>query len=432
MRPDSAWQALTLPPRRFLLSRWPWRSLAYLLTGVALGVLTFVVFYLIFLGVVLTFFFLVGVVLLSGFVLSGILVARIERRRLRLIDDQPVTDPHRAPPHRGIRSWVVTRVKEPITWREFAYTLVSIALWCVDAVVLTLALFPVALAVSWPFPSVAELWVRLAWSLLGVVLLPVMAYPVTAWAAARAEITRAVLAPKETELGRRLVAVTNSRARLVDAFEAERRRIERDLHDGTQQRLVALGVELGMARMDLLALDLPEGADDEVRARIEAARDQARLALDEIRELVRGVYPQLLVERGLEAAVTDLASRSAVPTEVDVVLARRLPESVEAAAWFAVSEALANVDKHAGATQVTIRIRLAGSVLVVDVTDDGQGGAEASPGGGLYGLVDRLAVLDGRLFLSSPTGGPTVVRMEIPNSSEWSGGDGPDEGEERR
>lgn len=413
MSPDSAWHALTLPPRRFLLSRWPWRSLLYLLTGVALGVLTFVGLYLLFLGVVLTFVFLVGVVLLAGFVLAGILIARIERRRLRLIDDQPVTDPHRAPPHPGIRSWVATRVREPITWREFAYTLVSIALWFVDAVVLTLALFPVALALTWPFPSVSDLWVRLAWSLLGVVLIPVMAYPVTAWAAARAEITRAVLAPKETELGRRLLAVTNSRARLVDAFEAERRRIERDLHDGTQQRLVALGVELGMARMDLAALDLPDGGE-QVRARIDAAREQARLALSEVRELVRGVYPQLLVERGLEAAVTDLAGRTPVPTEVDLVLPRRLPAEVEAAAWFAISEALTNVAKHAEATAAQVRARLDAALLVVEVSDDGRGGAEATPGGGLHGLADRLAVSNGRLFLSSPRGGPTVVRIEIP------------------
>lgn len=417
MRPDSAWQAMTLPPRRFLLSRWPWRSLLYLLSGVGLGVLTFVVLYLLFLGVVLTFVFLVGVVLLGGFVLSGILVARIERRRLRLIDDHPVTDPHRPPPYPGVRSWVVTRAKEPVTWREFAYTLVSIALWFLDAVVLALALFPVALAMTWPFPSVSELWVRLAWSLLGVLLIPVMAYPVTAWAAARAEITRAVLAPKETELGRRLVAVTNSRARLVDAFEAERRRIERDLHDGTQQRLVALGVELGMARMDLAALDLPEGGE-EVRDRIDAAREQARLALTEVRELVRGVYPQLLVERGLDAAVTDLAGRSPIPTEVDAVLPRRLSATVEATAWFAISEALTNVAKHAEAAGAKVWIRLDTSLLVVEITDDGRGGAEAPPGGGLHGLVDRLAVSNGRLFLSSPVGGPTVVRIEIPCGTE--------------
>lgn len=417
MRPESAWQAMTLPPRRFLLSRWPWRSLLYLLSGVGLGVITFVLLYLLFLAVVFTFVFLVGVVLLAGFVLSGILVARIERRRLRLIDDQPVTDPHRPPAHPGIRAWLVTRAKEPVTWREFAYTLVSIALWFVDAVVLALALFPIALAGVGLFPSVSEPLVRLAWSLLGVLLIPVMAYPVTAWAAARAEITRAVLAPRETELGRRLTAVTNSRARLADAFEAERRRIERDLHDGTQQRLVALGVELGMARMDLAAMDLPAGGE-QVRDRIEAAREQARLALTEVRELVRGVYPQLLVERGLEAAVAELAGRNPVPTTVDAVVPRRLSESVETTAWFAVGEVLANVAKHADAEQVTVRVRLDVSVLVIEVTDDGRGGAEARPGGGLFGLVDRLAVVGGSLFLSSPAGGPTVVRIEVPCGTE--------------
>lgn len=413
MRARTAWEALTTPVRVFLTSRWPWRAALYLLTGTLLGGVVFVVFYFLFLSVVITLVYVVGALLLAGFVLAGLLVSRLERRRLRIIDDNPIENPHRTPDHPGWRSWVWTRVREPITWRELAFTLVSaVALWWIDAVFLALGLFPIALTVGGVITVAAgttgdDVWASLLVALVGLVLFPVMAYPVTAWAAARAEITRAVVAPKETELGRRLTAVTSSRARLVDAFEVERRRIERDLHDGTQQRLVALGVELGLAK-----LDLPK--DSETYARVDAAQRQATEALQELRELVRGVYPQLLVERGLEAAAEDLAGRTPVPITVEVALPRRLPPAVETTTYFAISEALANVAKHAAAEHGSVKVRLETDVLVAEVTDDGAGGADPEQGSGLSGLVDRLAVLDGRLFVSSPPGGPTVVRIEVP------------------
>ena len=134
----TAWQAITLPPRAFLTSAWPWRSLLYLLSGVAVGAITFVVFYLLLIGAVITIIYVVGLLLLCGFALCGILVARFERARLRLVDDNPVVDPHRPPDRPGLRSWIATRAREPMTWRELAYALVSIALWALDAVVVVL------------------------------------------------------------------------------------------------------------------------------------------------------------------------------------------------------------------------------------------------------------------------------------------------------
>ncbi|MGH3648381.1 MAG: sensor histidine kinase [Micromonosporaceae bacterium] len=238
-------------------------------------------------------------------------------------------------------------------------------------------------------------------------LLAVAAYPIAAWAAARAEMTRAVLAPRDAELGKRLVEVTRSRARLVDAFESERRRIERDLHDGAQQRLVALNVALGLARLDV-------AEDSPAYQRIGEAQQQAGQALDELRELVRGLHPQVLTDRGLPAAVADVAGRSPVPVDVDVALPKRQPAGVEATAYFAVCEALANVAKHATATRATVRGRLDSAALVIEVRDNGVGGARPAPGSGLSGLADRVSVVDGRLFLSSPAGGPTVVRVELP------------------
>jgi signal transduction histidine kinase len=255
---------------------------------------------------------------------------------------------------------------------------------------------------SAPLQPTTELLTSLPLAAAGLVMLPLAAYPVTAWAAVRATLVRTVLAADEAELVR-------SRARLVDAFENERRRIERDLHDGAQQRLVALTMKLGLAR-----LDLPPGSPAE--AQVREAYDEAQRALAELRELIRGVHPQVLTDRGLPAAVLDVAGRSQVPVDVDLVLqeGRRLPPAVEVTAYYVVSEALTNVAKHSGASRCRVRGRLVKGVLDLEVRDDGVGGADQRGGSGLEGLADRLAVVDGAMSLSSPVGGPTVLRAEIP------------------
>jgi signal transduction histidine kinase len=206
----------------------------------------------------------------------------------------------------------------------------------------------------------------------------------------------------------RLEEVRASRARIVEAADAARRRVERDLHDGAQQRLVNLSLLVGMAQARVPA-EAPA-----VEGLLRQAGGEAALALQELRELAQGLHPAALTELGLEAAVETLAERSPVPVEVTASTNGRPPAPVEAAAYFVVSEALANAAKHAGATVVSVRISHDGDRLRVEVADDGVGGAEVRPGSGLEGLADRVAALDGRLSLRSEPGAGTRVEVDLP------------------
>ena len=239
-------------------------------------------------------------------------------------------------------------------------------------------------------------------------LLIALPYAVAALAAGHGALARALLGGAPTErLRAELVEVTRSRARLVDAFAAERRRIERDLHDGAQQRLVGLTLQLGMAKLDV-------AADTPAATAVATAHDQAKLLMAELRELIHGIHPQVLTDLGLPAAVRELADRSPVPVTVDAKVTGRPPGHVEAAAYFMVAEALTNVAKHSGARAAEVRIRRYGDLLSVRVTDDGRGGADPARGTGLAGLADRVAVSDGHMYLSSPPGGPTILSLELP------------------
>ena len=197
--------------------------------------------------------------------------------------------------------------------------------------------------------------------------------------------------------------------RVVAAGDAARGRVERDLHDGAQQRLVSLTLALRVARTQLA-----DDADPAMRLSLEQASEDARLALAELRELARGIHPAILTEAGLGAAVQSLADRSAVPTIVEGATAARFAPAVERAAYFVVSEALANVNKYARGTRATVRLGREGELLTVEVTDDGVGGADASRGSGLRGLADRLSAIDGSLVIESPPGGGTLLRAMIP------------------
>lgn len=423
MSAGAPWSAMVQTPRRFLLSRWPWLSLLYLLTGVGVGVIILLCFGLIVIGVtalvrviVLTKLSpasaasLIGViVLLCVFVLCGMVLARLERRRIKLIDSEPIERPRGKTEPFDLRTWVLTRMRDPMTWQEVGYAVVCTILCLLDGLVVGLAIAPFFVAVTSATDLILQIdpLESLVVMVIGIVLIPFFAYLVTAWAGARSAISRAVLAPKESELGRRLTEVTTSRARLVDAFESERRRIERDLHDGTQQRLVALSVELGLARMDV-----PAGSEAAVR--LADAQEQARLALVELRELVRGVYPQVLVERGLATALSDLVSRSTLDVDLRTEVADRYAEPTEIAIYFAVAEALTNAAKHSGAERAAVSLAWRAGRLIAEVTDDGAGGADPQAGTGMLGLADRLAVVEGRMYVSSPIGGPTVVRFEVP------------------
>jgi signal transduction histidine kinase len=358
------------------------------------------------------------VALLSGLVglpLLALPLAALERRRLALLG-LPVPDsPHRTP-RPGLGAWLRLRYGEGATWRELAYVLLmATVLGVVDALV-ALAVGASALAVIAP-PleprSTGPMWgARFGFAVLLVLAL----YLALLVAAGRAAIVRALIGG-EVELAVR--ELTRSRARLVDAFEVERRRIERDLHDGAQQRLVALTMTLGLAELELG--DAPGPA----RELVGQARVHADAALTELRELVRGIHPQALADHGLVAAVAELADRSPVPVALAVDLDRRLPSTVESTGYFVIAEALANAAKHAQAERVDVAAHLAtgatlaggaGATLVVEVRDDGRGGADPAAGTGLAGLADRVGAIGGTLTLSSPLGGPTVLRLEVPCS----------------
>ncbi|WP_280666234.1 MULTISPECIES: sensor histidine kinase [unclassified Kitasatospora] len=219
----------------------------------------------------------------------------------------------------------------------------------------------------------------------------------------------ALLGPNRArELERRVEDLAESRAGVVDAADAERRRIERDLHDGAQQRLVSLAMNLGLARKTLK--DVPP----EVMRVIVEAHEEAQAAIVELRDLVRGLHPVVLEDRGLDAALSGIAARAPVPVRLDVHLPERVSPTVEAVAYFVVSEALANVAKHARASRVDLAVRRSGPLLRIVITDDGVGGADPAKGTGLTGLRKRAASVDGVLSITSPLGGPTTITVELP------------------
>jgi signal transduction histidine kinase len=223
-----------------------------------------------------------------------------------------------------------------------------------------------------------------------------------------AGLLRTHLSLLDAELRARLEELRASRARIVEAGDAERRRLERDLHDGAQSRLVALKLLLSSARLRA------QRSHSELETVLGEAIDEVDTSLSELRELARGIHPAVLTDHGLEPALQALASRAPVPVTVEADDDERLPGPVESAAYFVVSEALANVAKYAEATHAEVAVRRANGRLTVDVTDDGIGGADAARGSGLRGLADRVAALDGTLSLDSPAGGGTHLHAEIP------------------
>ena len=214
-----------------------------------------------------------------------------------------------------------------------------------------------------------------------------------------------------TDLRRAMRDLTNSRARIVAAGDAERRRVERNLHDGAQQRLVTVALHLHLVKRRL------ETDPGQVAELVDSAQTELALALEEIRELVRGLHPRLLSDRGLEPALAGLAERAVLPVEVAETPSERLPPAVEAAAYYLVAEALANAGKHSEASKVRIRVSTDGSYTVVEIADDGVGGADPEAGSGLRGLADRVAALGGELDVVSEAGAGTTVRATLPHDN---------------
>lgn len=410
--PD-AWTAVRSRPWQLLGSRWPWGALAYLASTVPIGLVALLVLSTTVLLGVLTAVIVVGLLVLASVPMLAGLVAAVERHRLSLVQG-------RAAAGLTLRERLRAGRRLPVSWAEVGYAvLLAVVLWPLDLLALMFgATVPVLLLLApwltrvdrfevlgWRVDPGAEAWVAaLAVGLPATVL---AAYLLTVLAAAQAALARLLLDPREAELTRAVADLRRSRVDLVDAFETERRRIERDLHDGVQQRLVALTMTLGRAE-----LDVPDGPGlDAVRE----AHRQAEQALEDLRGTVRGIHPRVLVDHGLAAAVHEVADRSPVPVSVDVRLDGRLPGPVEAAAYFVVSEALTNVARHSGARQAQVHAWLRSGALVLSVVDDGVGGAGPDgPGSGLRGLALRLDALGGELRVTSPVGGPTQVRMECP------------------
>lgn len=420
MRIDTAWRALT--SGRLLRTSWPWRCVLYLITGVLAGLWWLLLaLALLTVGTALAVL-IVGVPFLIGLALLGVPAGAVERFRLRLVDTRANADPHRPPPHIGAVAWARTRLTEQSTWRALGYVLLhATVLWVLDALILFLGLAAPVMMLLTPLlwtlagdgevkvlklvvvDGLGEAWLAVPFGLSGLV---VGGYLITLYSAWRAALARVMIAVPDTGGGDRLTAVTRSRARIVDAFDAERRRIERDLHDGAQRRLLAVGVTVGLAR-------LAEG--EEADRLLGQAQNEAALALEEIRELIRGVHPRVLTERGLGAALAEAVDHLSIPVRVDVDLpTARLPPGVETAAYFATCEALTNVARHSGATDAALTVGLSHARLRIEITDNGRGGADPERGSGLTGLADRVAVVDGELSLSSPPGGPTRVVVEIP------------------
>jgi len=316
------------------------------------------------------------------------------------------------------KPWPVGPWLAAATWRQLGFHLLAIVTGVIGGgLVAACWLAPVA-AVAYlttgrpPAAAAATATAAAAGLLLAA---PWVARQVTRADAATA---RALLGPgRSEELAQRVESLARSRADVVAAADAERRRIERDLHDGAQQRLVSLAMNLGMARERFA--DAPEP----VRRAIADAHDEAVLALSELREFIRGLHPAVLNDRGLDAALSGLAARAPLPVRLRVDVSRPASPSVEAVAYFIVSEALTNVAKHAQATRAEVSVTRDGDVLRIAVTDDGSGGAapaegdDAGAGTGLRGLGQRAAAVDGTLTIDSPPGGPTVIAAELPCES---------------
>lgn len=363
-------QPPVVPTIAFLVASFPLRLVSFTLvvTTTVLGIATTMLWA----GIPIL---IIATTLVRGF-------ADLERGWVRAMLGVDVPAPHRLRHDAGMLATWQTRLVDPTTWRELIYALLALPIGVVEFVagVVSVAVPPFGIFVA---PHIGQL---------------------------HGALTRSMLGPNRvTQLEARTRQLKDARARGVDAVEAERKRIERDLHDGAQQRLVSVAMILGRARFKL-------DSDDpaEVRELIGTAHADAKLAVSELRDLARGIYPPVLADRGLSAALSSLTAHLPIPVDVEVNVRPRPPAPVETTTYFIMSEALTNIAKHAGADRASVRVTRDDDTVVVVITDDGNGGARMSSGGGLAGLADRAAAIDGVVTVVSPAGGPTVVRADLP------------------
>ncbi|WP_434594889.1 sensor histidine kinase [Streptomyces sp. A5-4] len=374
------------PPARFPYGPHVWKEIAHLLLNLPMALIGFtfvVVALLLGCGLSVT---VIGLPLLALSLMGARYLGRIERARARALLGEWVDEP--SPARAGLRDrgffpWLWASLKDPVGWRTALYALVRLP-WGV----LTFAVVMVGLFVLWP----------------------VLPFIVRALANGDRAMVRGLLCPSD-ELERRIAELESDRGVVVDTAAADLRRIERDLHDGAQARLVALAIGLGMAKEKLTG-DFRDPVA--AAAMVDEAHGEVKLALQELRDLARGIHPAVLTDRGLDAALSSIASRCTAPVKVTVELTGRPAQAIEGIAYFTVSELLQNVSKHSGARNASVDVWQAGNRLLIQVEDDGRGGARLDGGTGMSGLADRLGAVDGVFVLDSPTGGPTTVTAELP------------------
>jgi signal transduction histidine kinase len=381
----------------------------FLVTAIAVGV-----------GLAIT---LIGIPILIGTVYAWGGFAEAERRVIGVLTGVSIPNPYRPTPEDA--SWWVrlrTRLSDPATWKDLVFLLLQfpfgLVALIVTATVLSVGIHGLFLPLwYWTVPDglhyglfrVDQLWEALLFVPFGTVVLALGIPALSALGRLYTSYAEVLLGSNDDPaVTAQMTDLRDARSRIIEAADAERRRIERDLHDGAQQRLVALALTLRMA--EKRSADGHSDAAELVRQ----AGDEAALALKELRDLARGIHPAILTNRGLPAALDDLAARASVPVQVIEAPSERLPDAVEATAYFVVSECLVNVDKHAQATAATVSVVPRDGQLVVTVSDDGLGGAGVDGGSGLQGLEDRVGALEGTLRVESPPGHGTIVHATIP------------------
>lgn len=378
---------------------------------------------------------LVGLAILAGMVMFGRVIGVAERARARALLSTTVTPP--APRVKGQQgAWRQFKafMADAPGWKGLVYGLIMLPVGIFNFTV-AVTLWSIALAGAtyplWGWIPPQDDWherVLHGWTevgyyagvfLLGVLMLIVTPRVMRGLAAMDRGLIKGLLGGSPTaELRQRVESLTASRDASVDIAESERKRIERDLHDGVQAQLVNLAMDLGMARQKLANEDAPDPA---LLALVERAHDDSKRAVAELRNLVRGIHPAVLTDRGLDAAVSALAARSPIPVDVHIALPSRPPATIESAAYFVIAESLANAAKYSGASLIRVDGRVVDGHLRIEISDDGRGGADIEHGGGLAGLAARLAAIEARLRVASPAGGPTTVLAELPLPAgfEW-------------
>jgi signal transduction histidine kinase len=364
------------------------RTIGFLIASLPIRIVAFVlVLVMTLLGVATTMLWVgIPILIIATSLVRGF--ADLERNWVASMLDVDIPSPRPLDHDAGLLQTWQTRLVDQTTWRELKFTLLALPLGIVEFVagIVSVAVPPFGIFVA---PRIGAMHAALTSSMLGP--------------------------PRTALLEARTRQLKDSRARGVDAVEAERRRIERDLHDGAQQRLVAVAMSLGRAQLKLDSEDSPSSpATVAVRELIGAAHADAKLAVAELRDLARGIYPPVLQDRGLDAALSSLTARLPIPVDVQVAVEPRPPAPVETTTYFIVSETLTNIAKHSGADRASVRVTRDDETVVVEIVDNGHGGASVRPGGGLAGLADRAATIDGVLTVVSPVGGPTVVRADLP------------------